>query len=160
MGIMLMPDPTKALKELYRTVKPNGKCCVVIPQHLTHRDIAMRVIKRLRGPEGNYDRPLTLWKEDWESGEYIVSQLENAGFTGVVCEEWLAHLFWRGMDGTKAAVENFSRLYGTSVDFKDGEREVWPKVWEEQLIEECSTPEGLKMTQGINIVWGTKVNSI
>jgi ubiquinone/menaquinone biosynthesis C-methylase UbiE len=158
MGIMLMPDPDKALREIYRTLKPGGYCGLTTPQAVVHRDIAERVIERLRGPEGTYDRPPTLFKADeFLESTQLAGRVESVGFEDVNVRVETIWAVWKGEEGRKIAVGNFANIYKNFIEFREGEEEKWESLWEEQCLEDLGTEDGgLKMGQPVNILWGKK----
>ena len=120
MGIMYMPDSDNALKHLYRTTKPGGKLCISTANKLDHTRIGDQVIKRLRGPEGEFDRKPSAWIEDWTRPEYLVAQIQKAGFKDSVSEVKLEWGIYEGKEGVGLAVDTFSRLYATWIEFREG----------------------------------------
>ena len=99
MGFMLFPQPEKAAKQLYRVTKPGGKCYITSWHRVGHTDIAIQVIKRLRGESGTYDIPLTFWKKEMEDPEYLVSELSNVGFKDCGAETKLRYIIYPGKEG-------------------------------------------------------------
>ena len=153
-----MPEPTKALREIFRTLKPGGYCGLATPQEVVHRATAQRVIKRLRGPDGAYDRPLTLFKaDDLLKPEQLAAHVKSVGFEDVNVQVKAAVGNWKGEEGRKVAVGNFSTLYKNFIQFREGEEDKWGSEWETQLSEDLGAEDGgLSMAQPINILWARK----
>ena len=151
-----MPESEKALKHLYRITKPGGKCCISTPNKLGHTRIGQQVIKRLRGPQGEFDRIPSPWADDWTRPEYLVSRLQNVGFKDCVSEVKLEWGLYEGNEGVGIAVDTFSRLYQLWIEFREGEEEKWRPLWEEELVKECGDGHGFKMDIWVNVAWGTK----
>ena len=151
-----MPDSEKALKHLYRTTKLGGKCCISTGNKMEHTRIGENVIKRLRGPQGEFDRKPSPWSDDWTHPEYIASRIEGVGFKDCVSEVKLEWSIYEGKEGVEIAVDTLSRLYENWIDFREGEKERWRDLWEEELVRGCADGDGLKMAAWVNVAWGTK----
>jgi ubiquinone/menaquinone biosynthesis C-methylase UbiE len=80
MRYKIFPKAEKAAKHLYRVAKPGGKCYITSWKDAGYKHIAIRVIKRLRREEGNYDIPLIFWKNHLADVEYLATDLQKVRF--------------------------------------------------------------------------------
>jgi len=148
---MFFPDAEKALKQLYRVTKPNGTCYVTSWHRMEHhQDIALRIIKRLRGENGQFDTPLVFWNQKLNDPNYLVSELEKAGFNDCGAETKLEYIIYPGVQGLEFAKENLPKLYAKFIVFKEGEEEDWKKYWNEEM-DQHYTSEGVKLKMWANI---------
>ena len=152
---MIFSEPEKAAKHLYRVTKPAGKCYITSWKDVGHKDVAIRVIKRLRGPNGTYDIPLTLWKKEMSDPEYLVSELEKVGFKNCQGETLLRYCVYPGKEGLEFGSGNLPKFYEKFIDFKEGEEEKWLGIWAQELAKDYSDG-AVRLKMWANIVWGTK----
>jgi hypothetical protein len=156
MGIMLLSNPEKGLEQLHRVSKPGGKCYVTTWRGMESIDMAKRVIKRLRGEDGNFDFPLQIWKPEMEDPNYLVSELERIGFKECGSETTETYLFYTGPDAIDVAVTVLPALFHRFLNFKDDkEKERWFQLWREEF-KKYETEEGIKIKGWPNYIWGTK----
>ena len=156
MGIMLLSNPEKALEQLYRVSKPGGKCYFTTWHRMESINMSKRVIKRLRGDDGNFDYPPRLWKPEMEDPKYLVSELERIGFKECGSETREVYLCYSGFSGIDVAMRFLPTLFQRFVNFKDDEeKERWFQLWREEF-KKHETEEGIKMKMWPNYVWGTK----
>jgi hypothetical protein len=156
MGIMFFPDADKAIQHLHRVTKPGGKCYITTWHQLQHRDLALTVLKRLRGPNATLDTVSPFWKIEMEDPAYLPSALGKAGFKNTGGETKLVFVEYKGEEGIAFGIENMPKLYAKMMKVGVGEEEKWNQLWEEELRKECISEDGMRMKMWANIGWGTK----
>jgi len=75
--IFALPDPVKAAKEIYRTLKPGGVAAVTTWRHSGSLELFKRVAKAVRPNEPVSDPISKDWSESWKP----TSVMEEAGFS-------------------------------------------------------------------------------
>lgn len=156
MGIMFFPDADKAIQHLHRVTKSDGKCYITTWHQLQHRDLALTVLKRLRGPNATLDTVSPFWKKEMEDPSYLPSALGKIGFKNTGVETKLVFIEYKGEEGIAFGIENMPKLYAKMMKFGAGEEEKWNQLWEEELRRECISEDGMRMKMWANIGWGTK----
>ena len=155
MGIMFLSNPERGLEQLHRVSKPGGKCYFTTWHGMESIDMAKRVVKRLRGEDGNFDYPPQLWKAEMEDPKYLVSELERIGFNECGSETTETYLCYPGPNTIDVAMRFLPMLFQRFLNFKDNEKERWLQLWREEF-KKYETEEGIKIKMWPNYVWGTK----
>lgn len=155
-GIFLFPDPVKAMNELYRTTKPGGTCIVTTWSKSSHRPVAEEVIKRVRGPNGKFDKPLEMGGKKMEDPDQFIMFFENAGFKNCSYELRPTATGFEGDTVVDEASELFGKLYRNFITFKDRDEETrYHEAWEEELSVRV-VDEKLTFHMEACIAWGEK----
>ena len=155
MGIMLLQNPEKGLEELYRVTKPGGKCYFTTWHKLETSEMANRVVQRLRGHNGTFDKPPIFWKPEMQDPKYLVSELERIGFKDCEAKIVEKRLVYSEQDAIGLAMRFIRKLFQRFLIFKDGEEEQWDKLWIEEL-KRLNTEVGVAFKMWPIYVWGTK----
>jgi len=133
-GVFLFSDPVKAINELYRTTKPGGTCIATVWSELGHRPAAKGIIKRVRGENGKFDKPLEIGWKEMEDPALFIKFFERAGFKNCRYELRPSPLVWAGDDAVDDASEMLGSLYRNFITFKDADEEVrYDEAWKEEL---------------------------
>src|SRR5271156_3067149 len=155
MGIMFMPDAEKALKHLYRVTKPGGQCYITSWHRMEHKEMAARVLKKLRGEDVNVAQTFPMWPPQMEDPDYLPSALAKVGFKNTGGEVKPEHMVYRGKDGIRIGYEFIPKLYERMMTFKEGEQEKWNQLWNDELGKATSS-DAMTIPVWAIIAWGTK----
>ena len=157
MAIMYLPDPTKALKQLYRITKPGGKCFITTWNRTETKSMGENVLKRLRGCPYSTDRPVKFWDPEMEDPEYLISEMQKVGFNRAGAERKLVFARYPdGDEGIDLAMQLAPVLLNRFIDFRDDfEKQEYERLWREEF-EKRQTNGGLQIKMWANIFWGTK----
>jgi len=150
-----MPDPEKALKHLYRVTKPGGQCYITSWHRMEHKEMAARILRRLRGESVNVAETFPLWTPQMEDPKYLPSALEKVGFKNTGGEVRPDKMVYRGQDVIRIGYEFLPRLYERMITLEDGEQEKWNQLWNEEL-EKAISSDTLTIPAWAIIAWGTK----
>jgi hypothetical protein len=155
-GIMLFPDPVRAMSETYRTTKPGGTCFVTTWATIGHRPVAEELIKRVRGPDGKFDKPLEMGGQKMENPKLFIKFFENAGFKNCGYELRPAPVVFNGPDAVGNAAGLFGKLYRAFITFRDVDEEKrWDEAWKEELTPRLVDGK-LEFDMEATIAWGEK----
>lgn len=147
-------DGIGALKEAYRTLKPDGVLCVNTiaygPNVIPLRNTSLRT-----RPEGT-PPPRDGW-EKWSSKEYLKGVVEKGGFEGVEVYE-TKYKSWTKCDFTRFATMFWSFVGGTgSEGWLQGDETGWDQAIE-VLKEEMTKSEGFTVKEGgVELEWRLNV---
>jgi SAM-dependent methyltransferase len=156
MGIMFFPDADKALQHLHRVTKPGGKCYITSWYRMQHRELAVKIVRQLRGSDATFNLSSPFWKEEMEDPAYLPTALGKAGFKDTAGETKLEYIVYKGEEGIAFGIENLPKLYAKMMQFGEGEEEMWNQLWGDELREECVSGDGMRLKMWANIGWGTK----
>lgn len=156
MGLMFLPNPSKGLEQLYRVSKPGAKCYITTWYRMETVEIGKRMIKRLRGEEGNFDFPVQLWKPEMEDPKFLVSEFEKVGFKECGSQIIETHVHYPAPNAVDIAMTFIPVIFQRYLKFKDEEeKERWSQLWREEL-KKFETEEGIKIKMWPIYVWGMK----
>ena len=133
-GIFFFSDPVKAMNELYRTTKPGGTCIITIWSKVGHRPAAEEMVKRVRGENGEFDKPLRIGSKEMEDPALFIKFFERAGFKNCRHEPRPSPFVWAGNDAVENGSEMLGKFYRNFITFKDADEEArYDEAWKEEM---------------------------